>query len=302
MLLRAGGAAALLFCAAQTGSTLSWRHIASVAPAEAQATVTLKRGTRVPLLVVREVNSELAGRGSRVELRVFRAVEVDGKVVIPEGATAWGHVVRARGSGSLGDDPEIAIELDRIELGAVAIPIQGSRMAQGEGTMPTVTSGLGVTIYTLRWTNAKVKAGELLTANVAADVTLDLPLTFAVPVPELTPRAPGARRGRKANPDGPYMIVNPDVGVPVFPYGFPSLPYTVLGEIKVGVREGNSYSPEPSQRKIYRELWERGARMGADAVINARYDDPHLSIISAMKTDATGTAIRFDVPAVIARP
>ena len=53
------------------------------------------------------------------------------------------------------------------------------------------------------------------------------------------------------------------------------------------------FSSAPSQEKIYRELWERAEKMGADAVINASYDDARVTMMSWGASKATGTAIRF---------
>ncbi|HEX8533800.1 MAG TPA: hypothetical protein VF662_06500 [Allosphingosinicella sp.] len=90
-----------------------------------------------------------------------------------------------------------------------------------------------------------------------------------------------------------FVIVNEDVGVPVFPHDIKDREYTVLGEVKAGVRKATVFSKEASQKKIYKELWERGEKLGADAVINASYGDSHVSLTSWGKTNATGTAIKF---------
>ncbi|MGF7149118.1 uncharacterized protein YbjQ (UPF0145 family) [Sphingomonas zeicaulis] len=90
-----------------------------------------------------------------------------------------------------------------------------------------------------------------------------------------------------------YVVVNEDVGVPVFPYDITDRPYTVVGEVKAGVRKATVFSKEASQGKVYRELWERAEKLGADAVINAKYGDSHVSAFSWGKTNATGTAIKF---------
>ena len=87
-----------------------------------------------------------------------------------------------------------------------------------------------------------------------------------------------------------------DVGVPVYPYDITERPYKVLGEVKAGVRKATVFSKSPSQEKIYRELWERGKKLGADAVINAKYGDSHVSALSWGKANATGTAIKFTGP------
>jgi uncharacterized protein YbjQ (UPF0145 family) len=97
-----------------------------------------------------------------------------------------------------------------------------------------------------------------------------------------------------------YAVVNEEVGVPVFPYDITDRPYKVLGEVKAGVRKATIFSKEASQAKIYRNLWERGEKLGADAIINAKYGDSKISAFSWGKTKATGTAIKFTGPATTA--
>ncbi|SFP47129.1 heavy metal-binding domain-containing protein [Sphingomonas rubra] len=106
----------------------------------------------------------------------------------------------------------------------------------------------------------------------------------------------------KDKPAKTYAMVNPDVGVPVFPHDITDRPYTVIGEIKAGVRKATVFSKEASQKKIYGELWERAEKMNADAVINAKYGDSHVSALSWGKTNATGTAIRFNDRAAMPTP
>ena len=90
-----------------------------------------------------------------------------------------------------------------------------------------------------------------------------------------------------------YVVMNEAVGVPVFPHDITDRPYEVIGEVKAGVRKATIFSKEASQKKIYRELWERAEKLGADAVINATYGESHISMMSWGKTNAKGTAIRF---------
>lgn len=70
-------------------------------------------------------------------------------------------------------------------------------------------------------------------------------------------------------------------------------PYTVLGQITAGVRKATLFSKPSSQEKIYRELWERGRKMGADAVVHASYGKSHVAAMSWGQTSATGIAIKF---------
>ena len=128
-----------------------------------------------------------------------------------------------------------------------------------------------------------MKTMILVAASAAA-------FTCACPVVAQT-AAPAASRSVPAAP-----LINEDVGVPVFPYDITDRPYKVLGTVKAGVRKGTIFSKSPSQEKIYRELWERGKKLGADAVIQASYGDAHVSAFSWGKTNATGVAIKFLTP------
>ena len=99
-----------------------------------------------------------------------------------------------------------------------------------------------------------------------------------------------------------FVVVNEAVGVPVFPHDITDRPYEVIGEVKAGVRKATIFSKEASQEKIYRELWERAEKLGADAVVKAGYGDSHVSAFSWCKTNATGIAIRFKPQAVPVAP
>jgi uncharacterized protein YbjQ (UPF0145 family) len=103
----------------------------------------------------------------------------------------------------------------------------------------------------------------------------------------------GAQPVLAKKPERTFIVVNEEVGVPVFPHDITDRPYEVIGEVKAGVRKATVFSKGASQAKIYRELWERAEKLGADAVINASYGDSHISAMSWGKTNATGTAIRF---------
>lgn len=96
-----------------------------------------------------------------------------------------------------------------------------------------------------------------------------------------------------AAPAKQYVVVNEEFGVPVFPYDITDRPYQVIGEVKAGVRKATIFSKAPSQEKIYRELWERGEKLGADAVIKAQYGDAHVTALSWGSSSATGVAIKF---------
>jgi len=91
--------------------------------------------------------------------------------------------------------------------------------------------------------------------------------------------------------------VNWEFGVPVTAYDITDRPYTVLGEVKAGVRKATIFSKTPDQGKVYRELWERAKKLGADAVIKASYGDSRITAFSWGSVPATGLAVKFNAPA-----
>lgn len=105
--------------------------------------------------------------------------------------------------------------------------------------------------------------------------------------------APAAAKQCKRAKDYQPIMINNDVGVPVFAYDIKDRKYEIIEEVKAGVRKATVFSEEADQAKIYRELWERADKLCADAVINAKYGDSKISLFSWGKTNATGTAIRF---------
>lgn len=88
--------------------------------------------------------------------------------------------------------------------------------------------------------------------------------------------------------------------VPVVAGDITDRPYRIIGHINAGVRKATMFSGSPSQEKVYRELWERGRKLGADAVINAQYGEAHITAMSWGAREARGDAIKFLTDAEIA--
>jgi uncharacterized protein YbjQ (UPF0145 family) len=84
-----------------------------------------------------------------------------------------------------------------------------------------------------------------------------------------------------------------DLEVPVVAGDITDHPYRILGEVTAEVRKATVFSSAPSQRKVYRELWERASRLGADAVVNAQYGDARITALSWGSRRATGQAVKF---------
>lgn len=87
--------------------------------------------------------------------------------------------------------------------------------------------------------------------------------------------------------------IDPEIGVPVYPGDLRDTPYTVIGEVRSSAGKPTPFANDANQAKLYRALWKKAQKLGADAVINVRYGDAHVSAFSWGKTNITGTAVKF---------
>lgn len=69
--------------------------------------------------------------------------------------------------------------------------------------------------------------------------------------------------------------------------------YRVIGEIRDNLRKHFAFQASPTEEKIYSEIWERARKLGADAVINARYGETERTMFNHGRTPISGTAIKY---------
>lgn len=86
---------------------------------------------------------------------------------------------------------------------------------------------------------------------------------------------------------------NVNVSVPPVYAGDVTRPYRIIGEIKDNLRKHFAFQESPTEEKIYAEIWERAQKLGADAVINARYGATERTLFNHGRTPISGTAIKF---------
>lgn len=89
--------------------------------------------------------------------------------------------------------------------------------------------------------------------------------------------------------------------VPVIAGDITDRPYRLVAEIQTNVAKATYFSKDPSEAKVYRELWERARKVGAHAVVNARYSEAVPGGWTWGRRKAYGQAIRFLTDAEIAR-
>ena len=81
--------------------------------------------------------------------------------------------------------------------------------------------------------------------------------------------------------------------VPVTSDDIVDRPYRVIAEIETNVRKASIFHKDPSEEKIFKELWERAEKVGADAVVNAEYGPPRVAAGSWGASKARGQAVKF---------
>jgi uncharacterized protein YbjQ (UPF0145 family) len=78
-------------------------------------------------------------------------------------------------------------------------------------------------------------------------------------------------------------------------------PYRIVGEVRADVRKATIFSRAPSRAHVFRELWERAERLGADAVVNARSGNSRVTALSWGSRRSFGQAVKFLTDAEIAQ-
>ncbi len=146
--------------------------------------VALPRDTPVELIATREVSTADAKPGTPIKLQVRRPVLIGDRAVIPAGTPAWGEVVTATDAGGLGKSGKMTARLKHIQLGEVAIPIDGEISSKGRtGSVAGAVLTGGLVGLFHRGNNAKIKAGEIVSSFVAEDIVLDFSGTAVRRVP-----------------------------------------------------------------------------------------------------------------------
>jgi hypothetical protein len=148
----------------------------TISPATESETPTqliLSQDTPVHLMVVNAVTTKTHQAGHRFKLRANKSVMLNGQVVIPVGATAWGEVTAADNSGNVGKSGTMSANLLYVEVNNTRYPISGGTTSKGKsGTAETIMAvlALGPLGLFAKGNNAKIKAGELMTAFTTSDV------------------------------------------------------------------------------------------------------------------------------------
>ncbi len=114
-------------------------------PEPPHAPVTLAPGTLIKLRTSEPLDSKKAKDGTPIEFTVVRDVYAAGVLAIPRGATIRGQVSEVKKSGAVSGSPEVAFQLNSLEMGGQSYPLTADPL-QVKGpnkTGRTVNSAIG---------------------------------------------------------------------------------------------------------------------------------------------------------------
>ncbi len=149
----------------------------------------LQDGTPVKLRLMETLSSGTAHVGDRVDFHVVNEVKVNGIVVIPQGATAWGTVTKAQPKRRLGRAGKLNVTIDAVRLadGQKAM-LRAVRDVKGGGHVGAMTGAMVATSIVffpaaplflfMHGKNITIPEGTEITAYVNGGMDLD-PARFA---------------------------------------------------------------------------------------------------------------------------
>ena len=116
------------------------------APRAVRTVVVVPAGTIIPVTLDQAISTETNAVGDQFEASVAAPVMVDGKVAIPKGAIANGHVTASEDAGRVQGSARLSIDLDSVTFNGQTVPVQvGSyvRTTGGRGKRTAVGAGAG---------------------------------------------------------------------------------------------------------------------------------------------------------------
>jgi hypothetical protein len=160
---------------AQSAAEPAAAVVAEVAASEAPAPCcTIPALTVVDLEILQTMNSQANHIGEHFTFRLAHPIVVDGKELIPAGATGSGDVVHAAKSRFGGKAGEMILAARYIEHAGVRIPLRSLRAGSGQGKDNSATAAAvaiavsGVLSMFITGGEVNVPSGTIMNAKVSA--------------------------------------------------------------------------------------------------------------------------------------
>jgi hypothetical protein len=123
--------------------------MAAPAPPPALKRVTIPSGTTLAVRLVDELDSETAQAGQTFKATLDSPLSADGEVVVPAGYDVTGHIIDVKSAGKFAGKSLLALQLDRISVGAKSYNIQTDEYrregsSRGKSTATKVGAGAAI--------------------------------------------------------------------------------------------------------------------------------------------------------------
>lgn len=108
--------------------------------------IVIPAGTDIEVRVDQDLGSKISRTGDTFTATIAHPVTVNGQVVIPQDAQAQGLVVNAKPLGRFAGKAELALRLERIQVGNHSFPVMTSTIAsvhKGKGKRTGIMAGGG---------------------------------------------------------------------------------------------------------------------------------------------------------------
>ncbi len=171
----------------------------------------LPDGTKVPLVLGRELSSGKESAGNRVDFEVTEDIKVKDAVVIPNGSLAMGTVVEAQGRRRLGRAGKLDVRIEEVRLAdGSRARLRSMQENKGQGRQGLMTGAMiatGVLFFPaapvflfMRGKDVVIAKGTPVASYIDGDTQLDAAKFQSSAKPAETPGVPAAGSEPSATP------------------------------------------------------------------------------------------------------
>ncbi len=171
----------------------------------------LPDGTKVPLVLGRELSSGKESAGNRVDFEVTEDIKVKDVVVIPKGSLAMGTVVEAQGRRRLGRAGKLDVRIEEVRLAdGSRARLRSMQENKGKGRQGLMTGAMiasGILFFPaapvflfMRGKDVVIAKGTPVASYIDGDTQLDAAKFQSTAKPMETPVAPAAVSDSSAAP------------------------------------------------------------------------------------------------------
>jgi len=168
--------------------------------------VRLPADTVVRIALVDDVNSKDRARGDKFAIRLAAPIVLDGRTVVPPGATGMGEIVYAERGGGGGSPGKLVLAARYLDVGGVRLRLKAFQLSAGGESdfreMQVAAEFLSVGVMFIHGHNVEYPIGTRANAKIAEDTVLPT-LPEPVAPAETTPSQPPAAQTVVAAPITP---------------------------------------------------------------------------------------------------